>query len=179
MPGYPLCPWCHGKGCICCDAERVKREKAEAERWAKAELRWREQLASTAFLDSAFARILPSDARPVLRPDAHAFRYCLPCNGTGCVRCDESERLFLFGTVEGAVRWRRDFPDVRDLRDAVVRAETARRALGLDWVSEDAINAAFMPAFDAEYKRQFPDGPKPMASVFFGNPGSIVIGVSR
>jgi hypothetical protein len=32
MPGFPGCSWCHGKGCMCCDGERAKHEKAEAKR---------------------------------------------------------------------------------------------------------------------------------------------------
>lgn len=35
MPGFRYCSWCDGKGCMCCDAERKKWEKAEAERQAK------------------------------------------------------------------------------------------------------------------------------------------------
>lgn len=46
MPGFRYCPWCHGKGCIACDAERKKHEAAEEERAARwAALPPRERLA--------------------------------------------------------------------------------------------------------------------------------------
>jgi hypothetical protein len=35
MPGFRHCSWCHGKGCIACDAEQTKWEARERERAAR------------------------------------------------------------------------------------------------------------------------------------------------
>lgn len=32
MPGFKHCKWCHGSGCMCCDAEEAKWEAQEAKR---------------------------------------------------------------------------------------------------------------------------------------------------
>jgi hypothetical protein len=94
MAGFRFCSWCQGKGCMCCDGERVKWEKwqaAEAKR--KAEQDPRDRL-----------RELQS---PLLK--------------------------------------------------AIAQSQGPEFAAALDREIADA-----QAACDAEYRRQFPDGPKPI-----------------
>lgn len=181
MPGFRHCPWCNGKGCICCAAEQAKHEKAEAERRTAekidrakrvemTEARRTAQLADPAYQEWAINRIRPEEARPFLW-DGGGFRYCPACDGAGCKTCPESERGFLLGAIANAIWWKQDRLDVRDLRDAVVRTEAGRREAGEPRsLSEDQIEAALKPALDAEYARQFPDGPQPIFTARRDNP---------
>jgi len=162
---------------MCCDTERAKHEKveasrrqaeeaAQAKRLKENEDRRAAQLSDPAWQDWAIARVCPDEARPFLR-ETGGFRYCPTCDGVGagCVACDGVERQFILDAVRDAIWWKKDRPDVRDLRDAVERAEAAKRNAGdPKALTEDAVEAAFQPALDAEYQRQFPDGPKPMLS---------------
>lgn len=95
------------------------------------------------------------------------FRYCQWCDGRGCVACPGEEKKFTERALASAPSWRDG--DIRDIRDATIRAERQRAFLGLDALTEEEIEAAFKPALDAEYDRQFPNGPQPIFTARTGN----------
>lgn len=95
------------------------------------------------------------------------FRYCQWCNGKGCIACDVEQKKFEEDAMAAAPKWRPG--DIRDIRDAAVKAEYLRAARGLDYLTEDQVEAEFKPLLDVEYARQFPDGPKPMFVARAGN----------
>jgi hypothetical protein len=108
------------------------------------------------------------------------FRYCGWCNGKGCIACDAEEKKWKDKAAARAPSWRP--PDVRDARDQALADETKRleSLIGVTISSQDqfnkieaaahaAIEKTFEPLLDAEYKRQFPDGPKPMFVARAGN----------
>lgn len=95
------------------------------------------------------------------------FRYCKWCDGKGCVGCDTEQKKFAERALAAAPKWRPG--DVRDIRDATVQAELERRVRGLDSLSEDDVEKVFKPALDAEYNRQFPNGPQPILTVARGD----------
>ena len=108
------------------------------------------------------------------------FRYCGWCNGKGCVACPGEEKKWQKKAAESAPKFRQ--PDVRDLRNQALLDETRRleAEIGVTISSQEefsrleaeahaAVEAAFKPALDAEYKRQFPDGPVPMFTGRRGN----------
>src|SRR5690348_1993286 len=92
------------------------------------------------------------------------FRHCSWCHGKGCMCCEAEQKKFIERAYAAAPKWRA--PDVRDVRDAWLRAEIERGFLGgdvgIDIMTEEQVEAMFQPALDAEYARQFPDGPQPM-----------------
>ena len=102
MPGFRNCSWCHGKGCMCCEAEQEKWEKksaAEMERRAKQ---------------------------------------------------DPRDRL-------------------RELQDPFLRMIVAQHGQhALDALDAEISEA--QAACDAEYNRQFPDGPKPILVIKTDDP---------
>ena len=173
MPGFRHCHWCNGKGCIACDAEEQKwkaRKAAEPEPTGDPVVRLVASLLRTSpgAIEEARRKVADGcDGNPNLIPsvpgwEADRFRYCPGCDGGGCPRCPDSRASFIRAAVETAPAWRPG--DIRDVRDAAIGAEAERAGRNLDALTEDEIEAAFMPAMDAEYKRQFPDGPKPVAS---------------
>lgn len=114
------------------------------------------------------------------------FRFCSWCNGKGCICCDAEEKKFAEKALAKAPKWRE--PDIRDVRDAALLAETKRleSLIGTMIGSQEEFNtmeaeahaeieAKFKPELDAEYARQFPDGPTPMFAARLGNPGEMSI----
>lgn len=108
------------------------------------------------------------------------FRYCPWCHGGGCMCCDAEEKKFKAKVAANAPKWRA--PDVRDLRDAVVQAEFERgmtpgiRAISpsrIDALTESEVESAFKPLLDAEYDRQFTNGPEPMLTIKTSDPASM------
>ena len=84
------------------------------------------------------------------------FRYCSWCNGKGCICC-EGEMLRWCKTASG---------DLRQIRNECYFA---------GFSTDEKIEAAFKPALDAEYARQFPDGPIPMFTAHVDNPSEMSI----
>lgn len=99
------------------------------------------------------------------------FRYCQWCNGKGCIACDAEQKKWTENALAKAPKWRE--PDVRDIRDATIEAELLRQYVSGDAVPPEAVEAAFKPALDAEYARQFPDGPQPIFTARRDNPGDM------
>lgn len=95
------------------------------------------------------------------------FRYCQWCDGKGCMCCDAEQKTFTARALERAPKWRPG--DVRDIRDACVEAEMMHGFRGLDRLTEDQVEAMFKPALNAEYVRQFPNGPEPMLTIRQGS----------
>lgn len=104
------------------------------------------------------------------------FRFCSFCNGKGCIGCDAEERSYAKKAMANAPQWRK--PDIRDVRNQALRDETKRleSLIGVTISTQEEfreiesrahaeIEAAFKPALDAEYARQFPGGPKPIFTV--------------
>lgn len=103
------------------------------------------------------------------------FRHCSFCHGKGCTGCDVEQKRFIEKAYASAPDWRD--PDIRDIRDAWVRAEFERGMIGggvgLDVMTEEQVEELFKPALDAEYARQFPDGPKPIFTARTDSPDDI------
>jgi hypothetical protein len=108
MPGFRHCSWCHSKGCMCCDAEQTKWEKAERER---------------------------------------------------------TER---FATEDPRRKLAR-------LTDPLTRQITEQLGGTEALATLDAEIAQAEAACNAEYRRQFPDGPKPIFSARLDNPGDVAL----
>lgn len=105
------------------------------------------------------------------------FRYCQWCSGKGCIACDAEQKKWEAAAAARAPSWRQ--PDVRDVRDAVIESELARGFRPglavdghgrIDALTPDEVEAALKPLLDAEYARQFPNGPEPMLVVRRDNP---------
>jgi hypothetical protein len=112
------------------------------------------------------------------------FRYCQWCSGKGCMCCEAEQKKFAEKAAKSAPRFRD--PDVRDVRDAALRAETERLVTMIGVVGSGiydqasfnraeteahaAVEAAFKPALDAEYARQFPNVPEPIFTARMDNP---------
>jgi hypothetical protein len=108
------------------------------------------------------------------------FRYCQWCSGKGCMCCDAEEKKWRDRVIANAPKWRES--DVRDVRDAVIESEILRGYQSMlsvnehgriDALTPDEVEAAFKPALDAEYARQFPNGPTPMFTARRDNPGDM------
>ena len=108
------------------------------------------------------------------------FRYCSWCGGKGCVACPGEEKKWAAKAAKTAPKWRE--PDVRDLRNQALADETKRleAEIGVTIGSQEefnrreaeahaAVEAAFKPALDAEYERQFPNGPTPIFTARLDN----------
>jgi hypothetical protein len=111
------------------------------------------------------------------------FRFCSWCSGKGCICCDAEEAKYA-AKAAAAPKWRP--PDIRDVRDQALRDETHRlesligKTIGSWGEFQEAeaaahaeIEAAFQPALDAEYVRQFPNGPEPMFTARLNNPDDL------
>lgn len=105
------------------------------------------------------------------------FRYCQWCSGKGCIACDAEKKKWEQSVADRAPSWRS--PDIRDVRDAVIESELARGfqpglavdASGrIDAFTPAEVEEALKPLLDAEYARQFPNGPEPMLVVRRDNP---------
>lgn len=96
------------------------------------------------------------------------FRHCSWCDGKGCICCDAEQKKFVAKAYAEAPKWRE--PDIRDVRDAWVKAEMMRGFRGLDRLTKDQVEEMFQPALDAEYARQFPSGPQPIFTASLDNP---------
>lgn len=170
LPGFRHCPWCSGRGCIACDAEERKWRERQAAvphptvlellatvhgTTPAALTAWKRKEERGCSKNPRFIPDLPGWA-------ADQFRYCLKCDGKGCPKCPLQRDNFIRRAINGSPEWRP--ADIRDVRDEAVRAEASRAERGLDALTEDEVEAAFMPAMDVEYKRQFPNGPQPIAS---------------
>lgn len=101
------------------------------------------------------------------------FRYCQWCNGKGCIVCDAEKKKFEAKAAAQAPKWRE--PDIRDVRDAAVKAEQEKAMRGEPHLTEEEVEAAFKPALDAEYERQFPGGPKPIFTAKRDNPADMAL----
>lgn len=110
------------------------------------------------------------------------FRYCSWCNGKGCMCCDAEQKKFHEKALASAPKWRE--PDIRDIRDAVVEAELLRgwqpglavdEHGRIDALTPDEVEKAFQPALDAEYARQFPNGPQPIFEAKLDNPDDMAL----
>lgn len=108
------------------------------------------------------------------------FRYCSWCSGKGCVACPGEEKKWAAKAAASAPKWRD--ADVRDLRNQALADETRRleAEIGVtigtqeefrrrEYEAHAAVEKAFEPALDAEYKRQFPNGPTPIFIARTGN----------
>ena len=121
MPGFRDCSWCHGKGCMCCDAERQKWEKAEAVRLAK-----------------------------------HAMR-----------TPDEIRQSLV------DLRWIRNGGRQDGVSLGTVMAVGINGRDGFDMAKIDAEIAKEEVLLDAEYARQFPNGPQPIFTAKAGSPSDM------
>lgn len=101
------------------------------------------------------------------------FRHCSWCDGKGCMCCDREEKKFAEKALANAPKWRAG--DIRDIRDAWVEAELNRRFRGLDAMTPDEVEELFKPALDAEYARQFPNGPQPIFTATLGNASDMAL----
>jgi hypothetical protein len=105
------------------------------------------------------------------------FRHCSFCYGKGCIACDAEQKKFVEAAYAAAPKWRD--PDSRDVRDHWIRAEQLRGfiagGVGLDVMTEEQVEAAFQPALDAEYDRQFPNGPQPIFTARTGNTDDLAL----
>lgn len=172
MPGFRHCPWCQGKGCIACDAEQAKYEAHRAANPPPTVLEFVASLLRTtpkAMLAAKRKVERGCGKNPRFIPDGlpgwetSRFRYCSKCEGGGCSQCPGERSKFVRAAIKSAPEWRPG--DIRDVRDAAVKAEADRASRGKDSSTKDEIEAAFMPFMDAEYARQFPNGPIPIFSM--------------
>lgn len=118
MPGFFRCQWCSGRGCIACDAERTKYEKAEAERVERA--RKMSPKAKLAELQDPLLRAIVKAEGPAA----------------------EARHEALIASVQAAV---------------------------------EAGHATMQDALDAEYARQFPNGPTPIFTARTDNPKDMAL----
>lgn len=113
MPGFLLCTWCHGKGCMCCETERARVEKESAAKRA------------------ARASRSPDE----IRASIEMLRALLAGDRTN----PDAEMMMLV------------FDGIFD-----------REAIEAEIAKDQAL-------LDAEYDRQFPNGPTPMLSIKRGD----------
>jgi len=118
MPGFRHCSWCYGKGCVACDREQAKWEKAEAERKEK-----------------------------------HAAR-----------SIDEVRQSLI------DLQWMRDGGPPHCVSPGAQLAVGMNDRQNLDIEAIGALIAAEQAVLDAEYARQFPNGPQPIFVAHSNNP---------
>jgi hypothetical protein len=118
MSGFRHCSWCHGKGCMCCDAEQAKWEEAEAK-----------------------------------RKEAHANRTPAEI----CQSLVDLKWIRHGGPIVGV-----------SLGAQLAIASTGRDNLDMEAIDREIVKEEAL--LDAEYDRQFPNGPEPIFTVRRSNP---------
>jgi hypothetical protein len=94
------------------------------------------------------------------------FRHCTWCSGKGCIACGaEQKKWEKYQANEAKRKAQQDPRDrLKELQNPIVRM--IAEATGDDAVLQlNREIAEAEAACDAEYKRQFPDGPKPILSI--------------
>lgn len=118
------------------------------------------------------------------------FRHCSWCSGKGCVACDREQAKWEKEEAKRREAHAKRTPDeirqslidlrwMRDGGEPVGVSLGAQLAIGMNGrenIDREAVNrqiAAEEALLDAEYKRRFPDGPKPIFTMERSNPNDI------